>query len=54
MAIYAQQLKLKGKFDALIGDANSNENIQIWKFNSSQNESSNKQKGTINKLLKVK
>ena len=35
MAIYAQQLKLKGKFDALIGDANSNENIQIWKFNSS-------------------
>ena len=54
MAIYAQQLKLKGKFDALIGDANSNENIQIWKFNSSQNEPSNRPKGTINKLLKVK
>ena len=32
LAIYVQQLKLKGKYDALIGDATSNENLQMWKF----------------------
>ena len=32
LAIYVQQLKLKGKYDALIGDATTNENLQLWKF----------------------
>ena len=32
LAIYVQQLKLKGKYDALIGDATSKDNLQIWKF----------------------
>jgi|TARA_A200000113_G_scaffold151456_1_gene136439 hypothetical protein len=32
LAIYVQELKLKGKYDALIGDATTNENLQIWKF----------------------
>lgn len=34
LAIYIQELKLKGKYDALIGDATSEENLQIWKFGS--------------------
>ena len=32
LAIYVQELKLKGKYDALIGDATTNENLQMWKF----------------------
>ena len=32
LAIYIQELKLKGKYDALIGDATTNENLQLWKF----------------------
>ena len=32
LAIYIQELKLKGKYDALIGDANTEENLQMWKF----------------------
>ena len=32
LAVYKQQLKLKGKYDALIGDATSNKNLQMWKF----------------------
>ena len=32
LAIYVQELKLKGKYDALIGDATTNENLQLWKF----------------------
>ena len=32
LALYVQELKLKGKYDALIGDATTNENLQIWKF----------------------
>ena len=32
LAIYIQELKLKGKYDALIGDATTNENLQMWKF----------------------
>jgi hypothetical protein len=25
-------MKLRGKYDALIGDATTNENLQLWKF----------------------
>jgi hypothetical protein len=32
LSIYAQQLKLKGKFNALIGDAPTDDNIQMWAF----------------------
>ncbi len=32
LAIYIQELKLKGKYDALIGDATTEENLQMWKF----------------------
>ena len=32
LSIYEQQLKLKGKYNALIGDATSKDNLQIWKF----------------------
>ena len=35
LAIYVQELKLKGKYDALIGDATTNENLQMWKFGKS-------------------
>ena len=32
LAIYSQQLRLKGKFEALIGDAPTNDNLQVWAF----------------------
>jgi hypothetical protein len=32
LAIYIQELKLKGKYNALIGDATSETNLQIWSF----------------------
>jgi len=32
LAIYAQQIRLKGKFNALIGDAPTNDNLQMWAF----------------------
>ena len=32
LSVYVQDLKLKGKYDALIGDATTNENLQLWKF----------------------
>ena len=32
LSVYVQDLKLKGKYDALIGDATTNENLQMWKF----------------------
>lgn len=38
LAIYIQDLKLKGKYDALIGDATTNENLQMWRFGSAQKE----------------
>jgi hypothetical protein len=38
LAIYIQELKLKGKYDALIGDATSNENLQMWRFGSAKTE----------------
>tara|TARA_Y100000022_G_C13153231_1_gene330498 strand:- start:16 stop:693 length:678 start_codon:yes stop_codon:yes gene_type:complete len=32
LALYIQQLKLKGKYNALIGDAHTNDELQIWAF----------------------
>ena len=32
LAIYVQQLKLKGKYDALIGDAPTNDKLEVWAF----------------------
>ena len=51
LAIYIQELKLKGKYDALIGDATTNKNLQMWKFGkntgveSSTNQRSESKKG---------
>jgi hypothetical protein len=38
LAVYAQQKKLKGKFNALIGDAPTDKNLQMWVLGSSQNK----------------
>lgn len=38
LAIYIQELKLMGKYDALIGDATTNENLQMWRFGSAKKE----------------
>ncbi len=38
MSLFVQQSKLKGKYDALIGDATTNENLQLWKFNTPASE----------------
>lgn len=32
LALYVQELTIKGKFDALIGDAPTNDNLQLWAF----------------------
>ena len=32
LSIYAQKLRMKGKYNALIGDAPSDDNIQMWAF----------------------
>lgn len=32
LAVYSQELKLKGKYNALIGDAPTDKNLQIWAF----------------------
>jgi hypothetical protein len=39
LALYIQQLKLKGKYNALIGDAHSNDELQIWAFGNSSEKS---------------
>ena len=38
LAIYSQQLRMGGKYDALIGDATSDKNLQMWVLGSSQNK----------------
>lgn len=38
LALYIQDIKLKGKYDALIGDATSENNLQIWKFGNKMTE----------------
>jgi len=35
LAIYSQELRMKGRYEALIGDAPTNENLQIWTFGDS-------------------
>jgi len=37
LSLYVQDIKLKGKYDALIGDATSENNLQIWKFGEKNN-----------------
>ena len=37
LSLYVQDIKLKGKYDALIGDATSDDNLQIWKFGEKNN-----------------
>ena len=32
LALYVQELTIKGKFDALIGDAPTKDNLQLWAF----------------------
>ena len=54
LAIYIQELKLKGKYDALIGDATTNENLQLWKFGKSKDSNpkqSTPQKGFFGRLF---
>jgi hypothetical protein len=38
LAVYSQQLKLKNKYNALIGDAPTDKNLQMWVLGSSQNK----------------
>ena len=52
LAIYAQALKLEGKFNALIGDAPTKDNLQMWKFDAPDDEK--KSKSLLNRLFKRK
>ena len=55
LAVYVQELKLKGKYDALIGDATTNENLQLWKFGNkdgAQAKESKSSKGFFGKFFK--
>jgi len=36
--LYIQQLKLKGKYNALIGDAHTDDELQIWAFGEKETE----------------
>ena len=36
LAIYSQELRLKGKYNALIGDAPNKDTVQLWAFEKSQ------------------
>jgi hypothetical protein len=38
LAVYSQQLRLKNKYNALIGDAPTDKNLQMWVLGSSQNK----------------
>ena len=42
LAIYSQELKLKGKYDALIGNAPTKDKVQLWAFERGQGFSSEK------------
>ena len=42
LAIYVQELKLNGKYDALIGDATTDENLQMWQFGNKKVQDSKK------------
>lgn len=54
LAIYIQELKLKGKYDTLIGDATTNENLQLWKFGKAKDadpKQSTPKKGFLGRLF---
>jgi len=38
LAVYSQQLRIKNKYNALIGDAPTDKNLQMWVPGSSQNK----------------
>ncbi|MEL0099228.1 MAG: hypothetical protein VW907_06710 [Opitutae bacterium] len=38
LAVYSQELKLKGKYNALIGDATTDSSLQVWAFGNDQTE----------------
>jgi len=38
LSIYAQQLRMKGKYNALIGDAPTDDNLQMWAFGEDDNK----------------
>ena len=41
LAFVYSRFKVKGKYDALIGDAITNENLQMWKFGEKPTKESN-------------
>jgi hypothetical protein len=51
MALYVQQVKLKGKYDALIGDATTEKDLQMWKFGSENSSDTSKSEGLFNKIF---
>ena len=54
LAIYIQELKLEGKYDTLIGDATTNENLQLWKFGKAKDadpKQSTRKKGFLGRLF---
>ena len=54
LAIYIQELKLEGKYDTLIGDATTNENLQLWKFGKAKDadpKQSTPKKGFLGRLF---
>ena len=53
LAIYIQDLKLKGKYDALIGDATSNDNLQLWRFGegNKENTKTTNKKGFFSRIF---
>lgn len=40
VSVYVQQMNIRGKYDALIGDATSEENLQLWKFTTDKGKAS--------------
>ncbi len=42
LAVYSQELKLKGKYNALIGDAPSDTNLQVWAFGEDRDQETEK------------
>jgi hypothetical protein len=63
LAIYSQELKLKGKYDALIGNAPTKDKVQLWAFEkglgfsgekkASTDKSAGKRKGFLGRFFGV-
>ena len=52
LAVYAQQqLKLKGKFNALIGDAPTDDNLQMWAFSAKEDSKDNSTHGYMKSIF---